>query len=122
MRKLTVVILIMILVLQSGIKTVIVSSFYINQDYIANVLCINKDNVAMKCNGKCYLTKRIKDQENTENKLASVLKEIKDVSGFLSSSSLISFIPTCFTFQKQNSIYSYKSYPSPLMDIYHPPC
>jgi hypothetical protein len=34
--------------------------YYINYDYIVNVLCENKDKPIMKCNGKCHLAKEIK--------------------------------------------------------------
>ncbi len=34
--------------------------YYINYDYIVNVLCENKDKPVMKCNGKCHLAKEIK--------------------------------------------------------------
>lgn len=51
--------------------------YIVNYDYIANVLCENKDIPEMKCNGKCYLSKMIaRDREqNKENPFeASVLK------------------------------------------------
>ena len=34
--------------------------YFSNQDYIASVLCENKDKPWVSCNGKCYLTKQIK--------------------------------------------------------------
>ena len=34
--------------------------YYANYDYIANVLCENKDKPALSCNGKCYLVKQAK--------------------------------------------------------------
>lgn len=33
--------------------------YNINYDYIAKVLCINKDEPVLKCNGKCQLAKEI---------------------------------------------------------------
>ncbi len=33
--------------------------YHSNKDYIANVLCENRDKPAMACNGKCYLKKQI---------------------------------------------------------------
>ncbi len=40
--------------------------YAINYDYIANVLCINKDKPALKCNGKCHLKKELKEAGNTK--------------------------------------------------------
>ena len=34
--------------------------FKLNQTYIAEVLCINKDKPEMGCNGKCHLNKQLK--------------------------------------------------------------
>jgi len=41
--------------------------YVVDHDYIAEFLCINKDKVAMKCDGKCYLMQRLKEQ-NKEKK------------------------------------------------------
>ncbi|WP_420603836.1 hypothetical protein [Flagellimonas sp.] len=44
-----------------------VLEYVINEDYIAEFLCINKDNVELQCNGKCYLMQRLSEQ-NEEKK------------------------------------------------------
>lgn len=41
--------------------------YIVDQDYIAEFLCINKDKVEMQCNGKCYLMQRLNEQ-NEEKK------------------------------------------------------
>ena len=43
--------------------------YVIYEDYIAEFLCINKDNEALECNGKCYLMQKIQEQneEKQEN-------------------------------------------------------
>ena len=42
--------------------------FAINQDYIAEFLCINKDKPEMACGGKCHLMKQLEKQEKEEPK------------------------------------------------------
>lgn len=37
-----------------------VMEYYANYDYIVNVLCENKDEPVLECNGKCYLKKEMK--------------------------------------------------------------
>lgn len=37
-----------------------IMEYYANYDYIATVLCENRDKPFMECNGKCYLEKQIK--------------------------------------------------------------
>ena len=44
-----------------------VLEYVINQDYIAEVLCINRDKPMLNCDGKCYLAKMIKEQQEEEH-------------------------------------------------------
>lgn len=39
-----------------------------NQKYIVKELCINKDKPQMRCNGKCYLMKKLKQAQDKEQK------------------------------------------------------
>lgn len=41
--------------------------YIVNQDYISEFLCINKDKVALECNGKCYLMQRLQEQNNEKH-------------------------------------------------------
>ena len=41
--------------------------YVINQDYIAEFLCVNKEKVELQCNGKCYLMQKLSAQ-NEEKK------------------------------------------------------
>ena len=54
-----------------------VFEYVVNQDYIAEYLCINKDKPMMDCNGKCYLAKMLQEEQNEkkENLPAIDLKE-----------------------------------------------
>ena len=36
-----------------------VTYFQLNQQFIADVLCINKEKPALQCHGKCYLKKKL---------------------------------------------------------------
>ena len=49
-------------------KLSIYVSFKINQDFIAAELCDYKDKPMSNCNGKCYLSKQLKKQEEKEEK------------------------------------------------------
>lgn len=54
-----------------------VFDYVINQDYIAEYLCINKDKPEMHCNGKCYLMEMLanENQEKKQNLPAIDLRE-----------------------------------------------
>ena len=49
--------------------------YILNQDYIAEFLCINKDKPELQCNGKCHLIKASEKQQKNEPKGLRVLLE-----------------------------------------------
>ncbi len=53
----------------------ILIDFKINQDFIAEVLCINKEKPMSTCNGKCYLSEQLKKAEEQEEKQAPTNKK-----------------------------------------------
>lgn len=40
--------------------------YALNQDYIAEFLCINKDKPKLQCNGKCHLVKELEKQQEQD--------------------------------------------------------
>ncbi len=72
--------MIIAVMLPSLTKIGILIDFKINQDFIEDVLCINKDTPIKMCKGKCYLSNQLKKVENQEEKQApSSKKERIDV-------------------------------------------
>ena len=63
------------------------ADFYLNRAYIARNLCVNKDKPMMHCNGKCYLSKKLKQQDQDQSPMSRVEKF--DVQPF--------FVPTAFS-------------------------
>ena len=49
--------------------------YIINYDYIAEVLCINKNKPRLKCNGKCYLMRQLKKQQDSKNPTSRIQLE-----------------------------------------------
>lgn len=41
--------------------------YAVNYDYISEVLCINKNNAELRCNGKCYLRKQLSKVNDTDS-------------------------------------------------------
>ena len=41
-----------------------VFEYVVNQDYIAEYLCVNKDKPMLNCNGKCYLAKMLQEEQD----------------------------------------------------------
>ena len=59
---------------QTFSKSLLLLDYRWNKDYIARNLCVNRDKPKMKCEGRCYLCKKLKedankDQENPERRV-----------------------------------------------------
>jgi hypothetical protein len=67
---------------------IIQADFFLNRSYIAKNLCVNRDKPMMHCNGKCYLSKKLKDQEKQDQSPVSKTERF-DVQPF--------FIPKLFS-------------------------
>jgi hypothetical protein len=88
----------------------IVLSFKINQDYIAKVLCINRDKPEMHCNGNCILMQRIKASEENERKeIPQKLKEQKEIFYYLNISNWLLQSPIEENSRKQQLTFFYES-------------
>lgn len=53
---------------------IIQADFYMNRSFIAKNLCVNKDKPMMHCNGKCYLTKKLKQQQQEQTPVSRTEK------------------------------------------------
>ena len=45
-----------------------IAYYHANKDYIARVLCENRSRPQLHCDGKCYLAKRLKAQQDKQDK------------------------------------------------------
>lgn len=50
--------------------------YHANYDYIAAVLCENRDKPYLECNGKCYLEKQLKKANHTNHDHKSTVPQI----------------------------------------------
>lgn len=50
--------------------------YYANYDYIANVLCENRDKPYLECNGKCYLQKQLNEVNHSNHEHKSNVPQI----------------------------------------------
>lgn len=94
--------------------------YVINYDYIAKVLCINKEKVEMDCNGKCYVMKQLKQQQEEDFKALNISIEEYPI-GFVE---LLSIAKTkLIKSNKKEKLFSNKQHYSYLADfsVFHPP-
>jgi hypothetical protein len=66
-KQITAIIFFAALLSQSMCRVMILADYSLNKTYIANVLCENKDNPTMHCNGKCYLSKKLQEAEKQQS-------------------------------------------------------
>lgn len=71
-------------------KLGIVTYFELNRDYIAEVLCINKNKPIAMCYGRCFLKKNLALADESEKAPAPLSKEKFQVPVFLVSENLYS--------------------------------
>ncbi len=98
-------------------------SFKINQEYIAKVLCINRNKPEMHCDGNCILMQRIKAEEDQERKqIPQALKEQKELV-FCYDPALVTFKQTAQKPTKRRIVAFYQQPVSSdfIVDIFHPP-
>lgn len=57
--------------------------YELNKDYIATVLCENKAKPKLQCNGKCYLAKKIKEADKSEQKPERTISKQSFFDNFL---------------------------------------
>ena len=122
MRKSIAIFLVALLCMQSSMKVGIVAYYQINKAYIAAKLCVNKAKPSMKCNGKCYLAKKLKAQENQEKGMNDLLKQMAEVSFYFSN---IVFELRQTTVESlaevKNGLYIIKPYTSQFTPLFQPP-
>lgn len=49
--------------------------YIVNQDYIVEFLCINKEEPKLQCHGKCHLAKELKKQQDDNNESLEITLE-----------------------------------------------
>jgi hypothetical protein len=99
--------------------SLLVVGFEVNQKYIVEHLCVNKDKPMMHCNGHCHLQKRLNDDEKNQNATPVNAKESFEISYCNTIEETTFFNQTLIgvvnTFYNQSLL-------SPAMDsIFHPP-
>jgi len=96
------------------------ADFYLNQSYIAKNLCVNREKPMMHCNGKCYLSKKITEQEKKDNSPTSKTERMDVQLFFLPETSLLKntfsiILKRQYIIKEENLVSSFST------SIFHPP-
>jgi len=67
MRKQLITVFMMVIWLcQLSGRYLVMFEFYLNQEYVAQNLCVNRDKPQLHCNGKCHLRKQLNEEEKRD--------------------------------------------------------
>lgn len=119
-RLITIYLLTTAVFLQSFAPLVILADFKINQDFIAEVLCFNRDKPELHCNGQCQLNDKLNEQQEKEQNSPNQVQE-KQIVFFVER------LPVFALCQEQPSQVHYLPYLNGLhpdqttQDFFHPP-
>ncbi len=68
-------VLVALVLLQTFSREVLVVDYALNRVTITARFCVNKMRPALRCNGKCYFAKQLRQQQEREDQLPNPLKE-----------------------------------------------
>ena len=127
MRLISLIVLIVVICFQSlqGFFTIV--NWKVNQVEITEKYCVNKAKMNMHCDGKCYLSKQLKLQEDEEQadltkKNLPKLKKLKGIEVFSEFESLAIIFNTEFELQNKPISEIIKNYTYEEINLcFHPP-
>lgn len=120
LRSFTAIFLLINMLLTQFSSVCIYAGFELNQQYIASTLCENKDKPEMHCNGKCYLTKKLKQAEEKEKRQEREAQKKSTADTFFVKSNVLLVFPDYFI-RKAFSVERPFHLPESIAEILHPP-
>ena len=67
MKSIPALILLIALLAQFANRYIVMLNYELNKDFIAKVLCVNRDKPMSGCNGKCFLKKQLEKSSKENN-------------------------------------------------------
>lgn len=123
MRQLLSISLLFSLILPYSLNIATLVNFKINQDFIAEFLCIDKDEPESTCHGKCQLTKQLSETDfSTSKEALNNLRTEIESSLFLQSNKKNDKADLLIGSENKTIYYCLENYTSTyLKGIYRPP-
>lgn len=100
-----------------------IAYYHANKDYIARVLCENRDKPQLNCDGKCYLAKQLKAQQDKQDKETTERVQNTPILQLFCQSNLPFQFGAVWTLLPSGSLPAYhlSSYLTPLLGLFRPP-
>ena len=94
--------------------------FYYNNAYISKNLCVNRFDAIPLCKGKCFLKKKLKEQEQNDQKLPNFKQ--KEIQLFCQNSLFDNLLDQSTETPVEHSVSEKQNYPNNFFgSIFHPP-
>ncbi|MFC5271761.1 hypothetical protein ACFPIB_14175 [Adhaeribacter terreus] len=117
----SVILLSLVILLQPLSKLVLVAEYQVNKNYIAEFFCVNKSKPKLKCEGKCQLSKELKEADAHDKNHPTPVKNLQEVLYFCQATPTFLFhFPTIFN--ADFPTFSTSEVSPPVFGIFHPPC
>lgn len=91
MRLVTVLFLVFAMLSANFSRLFVFAGFELNQKYIAEALCENKDKPQLHCNGHCYLMKKLEQAQEKQKQQEKEVKKNSFQEAFIEEISLFNF-------------------------------
>ncbi len=101
-----------------------IAYYHLNRDYIARVLCENRSRPELHCDGKCYLAKKLKAQQDRQDKETTErVRNTPVVQLFCEAEAIFAFLPVP-ALRNEAGLFSYErtSITRPADALLRPPC
>lgn len=121
MKFILVPILMLLILAQTFSKWLVIAEYNLNKDYISKNLCINKTKPKLHCNGKCFMMKKMAEDEKqtpANNNSGFKIKTVEIICNEFASLYILPLEPVKNNF---HPYYSFAKYSSPVASIFHPP-
>jgi len=97
----------------------IVFSYVVNKEFIAAMLCINREIPDNDCQGSCQITEQLQEQEKKKEEQSGIMLQKTDITLYLPVSSAYLFPPVHD--QNYPALYMNKKLSTTPSSIFHPP-
>lgn len=105
----------------SGILTY--ADYYVNKEYIAEVLCVNKDKPDMHCEGNCFLGKQLEKENNEQSPVNTSHKSVNEIQLFSAVVPDFSFLYSATAHETERiNFYLFPVTDKHITSIFRPPC
>lgn len=100
-----------------------IAYYHANRDYIARVLCENRDKPQLHCDGQCYLAKQLKAQQDKQDKETTERVQNSPVLQlFCNEQPAFTFTQNAAAIRESSAFtYLLTTYSAPLSPVFQPP-